>query len=330
MERAFRKALRDVLHGSLPREVGVEVGRIRKGKGRSDVLYVPVELIVHKDSLKGTLIGKGGSTVKRIGTRARKILEKELGKKVYVDVRVVKDPERSPVNRWFEIRSQEDVFECPAVKHPQVTRVEGSKIRGSARIAAFAEVIDSTVHGGTMVSNRAVVRSSVLHKRVTVSSHCEIANSELHPLTFVGDGTQVRGSMVGERCFVGMNASIKADIGRWSVVGAGARVEDDVPSSSLVLGEGKIVDSLTLYVLELEDERAVLKADGRVVDSGEGRVYVVYRDGEIVLSSAPTRDVLCLAEKVQNRWRVRGKGFERVAEAPTLHWYVGEERGLLR
>jgi len=330
VERAFRKALRDVLHGSLPREVGVEVGRVRRGRGRSDVLYIPVELIVHKDSLKGTLIGRGGSTVKRIGMKAREILERELGRRVYVDVRVVKDPERSPVNRWFEIRKQHDVFECPAVKHPQVTRVENSRIRGSARIAAFAEVIDSTVHGGAMVSNRATVRSSVLHKRVTVSSHCEVVNSELRPLTFVGDGTEVKGSEVGERCFLGMNSSIEADVGRWSVVGAGSRVEDDVPPSSLVLGEGKVVDSLTLYVLELEGERAVLRADGRVVDSGEGRVYVVYRDGEITLSGSPTGDVLCLAERVRDRWRVRGKGFERVAEAPTLHWYVGEKRGLLR
>ena len=54
-------------------------------------------IFVERDSQKGILIGKGGESIKRIGTEARKDIEKFLGKKVFLEifVRVEKDWRKS-------------------------------------------------------------------------------------------------------------------------------------------------------------------------------------------------------------------------------------------
>jgi len=321
-----------VLHGSLPREVGVDVLEVRPGLRRRDVLYVRAELVVHKESLKGTVIGRGGRTVRRIGVEARRRLERWWGRRVFLDLTVVVDPERAPANRWFKIRKRDDVFECPAFKHPQHARARNVRVRGNARIAAFTELSRSTVHGGAMVSNFSRVVGSVLHKRVSVSAHCTVRDAELGPLTFVGDGARVESSRVGERCFVGMRALVRgARVGRWSVIGAGARVEGDVPERSLVVGS-EVVDHLDFYELVLESDRAVLKVNGRVkervrVGSGE-EVTVRYLEdeNELTLGGGSGRE-LCRAFREGKGWRIRGRGFER--EGRSVHWYVGRRRGLL-
>jgi GTP-binding protein Era len=53
---------------------------------------------VERDSQKGIVIGKGGTTLRDIGTRARKEMELLLGGKVYLDLRVkvVKEWQRDP------------------------------------------------------------------------------------------------------------------------------------------------------------------------------------------------------------------------------------------
>ncbi len=332
--RAIREALRRVLHGSLPREVGVDVREVRPGLRRRDVLYVRAELVVHKDSLKGTVIGRGGRTIKRIGIEARKLLERRWRRRVFLDLTVVVDPERAPVNRWFRVECGEDVFECPAFKHPQHVRARGVRIRGNARVAAFTEVVDSTIHGGVMISNFSRVVRSTLHKRVSVSSHCAVQDSELGPLTFVGDGARIEGSEIGERCFVGMGASVRdARVGRWSVVGAGSRVEGDVPERSLVIGE-RVVDRLDFYELVLkEGGSARLEVNGRlrerarVSEGGELRVCYLPEENELVLSRREVGRVLCVVRRDGNGWRIKGRGYER--EGTSVHWYVGEEWGLL-
>ncbi|NPA65074.1 MAG: GTPase Era, partial [Epsilonproteobacteria bacterium] len=46
-------------------------------------------IIVEKPTQKGIIIGKGGETIKRIGSRARKLMEAFSGKKIYLDLHVV-------------------------------------------------------------------------------------------------------------------------------------------------------------------------------------------------------------------------------------------------
>ena len=61
-------------------------------------MKVHASLIVERDSQKGIVIGKGGQTLRTIGTRAREEMELVLGTKVYLDVRVkvVKEWQRDP------------------------------------------------------------------------------------------------------------------------------------------------------------------------------------------------------------------------------------------
>ena len=55
-------------------------------------------LIVERESQKGIVIGRGGETLKTIGSRAREDMELLLGTKVYLDlhVKVLKEWQRDP------------------------------------------------------------------------------------------------------------------------------------------------------------------------------------------------------------------------------------------
>jgi len=45
-------------------------------------------IYVERDSQKGIVIGKGGARLKEVGTNARRQIEKLLGTKVYLELRV--------------------------------------------------------------------------------------------------------------------------------------------------------------------------------------------------------------------------------------------------
>ena len=45
-------------------------------------------MYVERDSQKGIIIGKGGSSIKRIGTEARTDLEQLLGSRVFLELKV--------------------------------------------------------------------------------------------------------------------------------------------------------------------------------------------------------------------------------------------------
>jgi GTP-binding protein Era len=70
----------------LPHAVEVEVTALAE---RDDGLVeVEAQVWAETDSQKGILVGKGGSMVRDIGTAARKVLERELGAKVFLDLQV--------------------------------------------------------------------------------------------------------------------------------------------------------------------------------------------------------------------------------------------------
>jgi GTP-binding protein Era len=58
-----------------------------------DIVRIRALIIVERDSQKGIIIGKGGEMLKRLGTEARKDLEKFIGQKVFLEtfVKVDKD-----------------------------------------------------------------------------------------------------------------------------------------------------------------------------------------------------------------------------------------------
>ena len=53
-----------------------------------DLVRIEAVVLVERESQKGMVIGKGGSMLKTIGTRARRDLEIVFGRKVYLGLRV--------------------------------------------------------------------------------------------------------------------------------------------------------------------------------------------------------------------------------------------------
>lgn len=64
-------------------EVGIE-----SFKEEESIIRIRATIYVERDSQKGILIGKGGSSLKKVGTDARKTLEEFFGKKVFLEMHV--------------------------------------------------------------------------------------------------------------------------------------------------------------------------------------------------------------------------------------------------
>ena len=69
----------------VPHSVTCVVEKIIKDKDKN---IINVAIIVDRDALKKIIIGKGGNMIKKIGTMARKDIEKILGTKVYLELYV--------------------------------------------------------------------------------------------------------------------------------------------------------------------------------------------------------------------------------------------------
>jgi GTP-binding protein Era len=80
-------------------EVPHSIAVVVEEMDREDLITrVHASLIVERDSQKGIVIGRGGSTLKTIGSRAREEMERMLGAKVFLDLRVkvLKEWQRDP------------------------------------------------------------------------------------------------------------------------------------------------------------------------------------------------------------------------------------------
>ncbi|GAB3454429.1 GTPase Era [Kineococcus endophyticus] len=91
-----REAALEGVRDELPHSLAVVVEEMAEGD--NGVLTVFVWLYVERDSQKGIVIGKGGSRLKDVGTRARRQIEALLGTRVHLDLRVkvAKDWQRDP------------------------------------------------------------------------------------------------------------------------------------------------------------------------------------------------------------------------------------------
>ena len=73
---------------------------INSFKDEKDILRINAEIYVERDSQKGIVIGKAGSSLKKVGTEARKDMEAFFGKKVFLETHVkVADNWRKQKNR---------------------------------------------------------------------------------------------------------------------------------------------------------------------------------------------------------------------------------------
>jgi GTPase len=84
-----------VTRQEVPHSIAVVVDELEREDG---LLKVHASLIVERESQKGIVIGKGGETLKTIGTRAREEMELLVGSKVFLDLRVkvLKEWQRDP------------------------------------------------------------------------------------------------------------------------------------------------------------------------------------------------------------------------------------------
>ncbi|MCL1898968.1 MAG: GTPase Era [Promicromonosporaceae bacterium] len=92
-----REAALEGVREELPHSLAVVVEGIAPRED-SEVLDVRVNLYVERDSQKAIVIGKGGSRLRDVGTKARGQIETLLGRRVYLDlhVKVARDWQRDP------------------------------------------------------------------------------------------------------------------------------------------------------------------------------------------------------------------------------------------
>ncbi|MEZ4806713.1 MAG: GTPase Era [Flavobacteriales bacterium] len=58
-----------------------------------EIVRIQADVIVMRDSQKGVIIGKGGSSLRRLGTYARIAISKYIDRKVFLDLKVKVDPD---------------------------------------------------------------------------------------------------------------------------------------------------------------------------------------------------------------------------------------------
>jgi GTPase len=91
----IREKALHVTHHEVPHSIAVVIDEITR---EPDLTTVLASLIVERDSQKGIVIGRGGQTLKTIGTRARQEMEVLLETRVFLDLRVkvLKEWQRDP------------------------------------------------------------------------------------------------------------------------------------------------------------------------------------------------------------------------------------------
>ncbi len=98
MAELIREAALEGVRDELPHSLAVVIDEVEPREGRDDLIDVHASLYVERDSQKGIVIGKGGARLRDVGTAARTQMEKLLGTKVYLDLRVkiAKNWQRDP------------------------------------------------------------------------------------------------------------------------------------------------------------------------------------------------------------------------------------------
>jgi GTPase len=98
MAELIREAALEGVRDELPHSLAVVIEEVTPREGRDDLIDVHAIFYVERDSQKGIVIGKGGARLRDVGTAARTQIEKLLGTKVYLDLRVkiAKNWQRDP------------------------------------------------------------------------------------------------------------------------------------------------------------------------------------------------------------------------------------------
>lgn len=79
----IREKVLDLTEEEVPHAVTCIVESLEEDR---DILNIGATIVVDRENLKKIIIGKNGSMIKEIGTRARRDIEEYFGKKVYLDL----------------------------------------------------------------------------------------------------------------------------------------------------------------------------------------------------------------------------------------------------
>ena len=92
MAEFIREAALEGVRDEMPHSLAVVIDEVSPREGRSEeqgeLIDVRAILYVERDSQKGIVIGKGGARLKKVGSNARRQIERLLGTKVYLELRV--------------------------------------------------------------------------------------------------------------------------------------------------------------------------------------------------------------------------------------------------
>lgn len=93
----IREASLEGVEDELPHSLAVTIDEMGQREGK-DIFDIHANIHVERDSQKGIIIGKGGSRLKDIGSKARPEIEKLVGGRVFLGIRVkvAQDWQRDP------------------------------------------------------------------------------------------------------------------------------------------------------------------------------------------------------------------------------------------
>ena len=74
------------LRAEVPHSLAIRIDEYKERENQ--MLYIGATIFVERESQKGIIIGQGGATLKKIGTAARREIETQLERQVFLQLRV--------------------------------------------------------------------------------------------------------------------------------------------------------------------------------------------------------------------------------------------------
>ena len=88
MAEPIREAALEGVRDELPHSLAVVIDEVTPRPDNDDLVDVHAIRYVERESQKGIVIGKGGARLREVGTAACTQIEKLLGTRIYLDLRV--------------------------------------------------------------------------------------------------------------------------------------------------------------------------------------------------------------------------------------------------
>jgi len=95
----IREKALQALREEVPHAIAVEIDEV---EGKDDVAVVYATIHVERASQRMIVLGKGGKNIKQIGTEARRDVERLLGTRIYLDLKVKVTPDWRNDPRFLE------------------------------------------------------------------------------------------------------------------------------------------------------------------------------------------------------------------------------------